>query len=136
MNIGVYILQNQTSDFVAVMTFIASLIFSAEVAAIVGPYVTIAAAASVGASFALAKRKVGSRAEGRLFFLRTVALALMFTVVLSRIVQAYYPVLTERISLIPIAMLLGFGGDEMPKLLAKLWKKLVGAIDFMWKGQV
>lgn len=124
-----------TSDFIAVMTFIASLIFSGEVAAIVGPYVTILAAASIGASFALAKREVGTRADGRMFFIRTVGLALMFTVILSQAVHAHYPLLNERVSLIPIAMLLGFGGDEMPKLLARVWRKIIGVIDFIRKGQ-
>lgn len=123
-----------TSDFIAVMTFIASLMFSNEVAAIVGPYVTIIAAASIGASFALAKRQVGTRAEGRLFFVRTVSVALMFTVVLSQIVHAHYPALNERVSLIPIAMALGFGGDDVPRLLGRLFTKLLGVFDFIKKG--
>ena len=124
----------QNSDFAAVVTFLAALVFSDDVAAIVGPYITIMAAASIGASFALARRTVGTRADGRMFFVRTVGLALMLTVALSQALAAYYPAFTERVALVPIALMLGYGGDEMPKLFAASWRKILSMVDVLRKG--
>lgn len=64
-----------------------------------------------------------------MFFARTVAIALMFSVIFSQIAHSYHPALDERLSLIPIAMLLGFGGDDMPRLLAAIWKKLISLVN-------
>ncbi|WP_114968552.1 hypothetical protein [Rhodoferax ferrireducens] len=128
-------MNNNASDFISLSIFIAALIFSQEAAAIVGPYVAIIAAASIGASFALARRDKATRTGAAVFFARVVGLAVLLTVVLAQIASAYYPAIHERLMLIPIALLVGFIGDEWPRLLDKVLAKLLGLIDFFRKGQ-
>lgn len=118
---------------VALAGTLASFLFGPEVAVYVGPYVVILLASTVGASFALARRTVESRSNAILFFIRTNGLALLLTVALAAAVSGHHPELTERVLIAPIAFVLGFIGDDWPKLLRWAGTKVNALIDVLIK---
>lgn len=108
---------NQTPvvDAVGLAVFIAATVFSAEVAAVVGPYFTIVAAAALGASFSLIRRDTGTRPSAVWFFLRVCGAATLLTVGLSTLISMVHPSLNERVLLIPVSLGLGLLGDDYPE---------------------
>lgn len=121
--------QPSITDVVGFFVFIAALIFSAEVANVVGPYMVIAVAAAVGASFSVARREKTTRLSAAWFFLKIVALAMLIASGLAAAAAAYSPGLSDRALLAPIALLVGFVGEGWPTLLGKVVKVLVGMLD-------
>ena len=122
-----------TYDFITLLIFLSALMFGNDVAAVVGPYVAIIAAAAIGASFALSRREKDARPRALLFFVRIVCLALLITVGLAQLAQAYAPTLNERLLLIPIALLVGYIGDEWTTLFDAVFQKLLGFVSFFHK---
>ncbi|MDQ0040809.1 hypothetical protein [Variovorax boronicumulans] len=110
--------QQPIADIVGVAVFIAALLFSNEVAAVVGPYMVIVVAATLGASFKVARRDKTTRTSAILFFLRVVGMAVLFTSVLAAGLNAYRPELSPRLTVAPIALLIGF--VDWPWALAKV----------------
>lgn len=125
----------QTPDIIALLIFLGALIFGPEVAAVVGPYVAIIAAAALGASFALSRREKTSRTDAVKFFTQVVGLAVLVTAGLTQVVQSYYPALHERLLLVPVALVIGYIGDGWPGIFDKIVEKLLGLIDSFRKGQ-
>jgi hypothetical protein len=123
--------QQPIADIVGLCIFIAALLFSADVANVVGPYMVIVIASSIGASFALSRRNKSSRGRALWFFTRVVGLAVLLTVGLAAVASAYRPDLHERVLLAPIALLVGFIGDDWPRLLSRIMRALFAAIDLM-----
>lgn len=121
-------------DIVGLFVFIAAILFSHEVAAVVGPYLVIVIAATIGASFAVARREKSTRASALFFFARVVGLAVLLTVGSAVVVNAYRPDLSPRVLVAPIALLIGFIGDSWPVLLGKVVKVMYGALDLFRKG--
>lgn len=117
------------TDAVGLSIVIAAAAFSPEVAQVVGPYVLIAAASVIGASFALARRPPSSRWGAVFYFTRVVGLAILLTVGLSTWLSTRHPDFSERALLAPVALLIGFIGDGWPTLLAKVVSSLYGFID-------
>lgn len=118
-----------TTDIVGLFVFIAAFLFSNEVANVVGPYMVIAVAATVGASFSVARRDKDTRLGAVWFFAKLVILAVLVTVGLAALATAHYPALQERSLLAPIALLVGFVGEGWPALLGKVMKFLGGLLD-------
>lgn len=104
------------TDIVGLCVFIATLLFSAEVAEVVGPYLVIITASAIGASFSLKRREKSTRTSAILFFLRVCGLAALLTVGVSAMVAGYYPSLTERVLLAPVAFIVGLVGDDWPAI--------------------
>lgn len=125
----------QAPDIIALLIFLGALTFGPEVAAVVGPYVAITAAAALGASFALSRREKTTRPGAVKFFTQVVGLALLVTVGLTQIAHAYYPSLHERLLLVPVALVIGYVGDGWPGIFDKIIAKLLGLIDSFGKGQ-
>ena len=123
--------QTSITDIVGLCVFLAALLFSNEAAAVLGPYMVIVIASSIGASFALARREKTTRTAALWFFTRVNGLAVLLTVGLAAAASAYQPGLHERVLLAPIALLVGFIGDDWPKLLAKIVRVLYGALDLV-----
>lgn len=123
------------ADVVGLCVFLAALLFSAEVAAVVGPFLVIAVASAVGASFSLARRDRSSRKSALLFFLRVVALAILATGLISTIVTSFRPDLHERLLLAPVALFVGFVGDDWPKVFGRLLEWVYAALDLMRGGK-
>lgn len=105
------------TDAVGLSIIIASAAFSPAVAEVVGPYVLIATASVIGASFALARRATSTRWGAIFYFLRIVGMATLLTSGAAAYAAAKYPSLTERALLAPVALLIGFVGHDWPKLL-------------------
>lgn len=118
---------------IALAGTLASLIFGPEVAVYVGPYVVILLASTVGASFALARRKVDTRSNAAWFFVRTNGMAVLLTVGLAAVLSGYHPALTERALIAPIAFIVGFVGDEWPAVLKWAGVKVNAFIDALIK---
>jgi len=118
-------------DIVGLFVFIAAAMFSHEVAAIVGPYMVIIIASTSGASFALARRDKTTRTAAVWYFTRVVGLAVLLTVGFAAVANAYRPDLTPRVLVAPIALLIGFVGDDWPKLLGKVVRAIFSAIDLV-----
>jgi uncharacterized membrane protein YiaA len=125
----------QTPDIIALLIFLGALIFGPEVAAVVGPYVAIIAAAALGASFALSRREKTTRTDAAKFFAQVVGLAVLITVGLTQVAQAYYPALHGQVLLVPVALIIGYIGDGWPGIFDAVIKKLLGALDFFRKSQ-
>lgn len=122
---------NQTPvvDIVGLLVLISSMMFSSEVAAVVGPYLVIVIASAVGASFAVARREKTTRTGAVLFFTRVVGLAVLLTVGVAAVVNIYRPDLSPRVVIAPIALIIGFIGDDWGDLLSKVTRVIYGAID-------
>lgn len=119
-------------DAVTVFTFIAAMIFSNEVAAVVGPYIVIIIAATVGASFRLAMSPTTRRSTAFIFFARQVFIAILLTGISAMWLSEHRPDLTPRITVAPIAMLIGY--MHWPAVLGKVARMAIGALDLLRKG--
>lgn len=116
---------------VAVITALASLIFSASVAAIVGPYVVIGIGAMGGAAVALMQRESTGRFKAVLFFCGTTVIAVLLTVPLSMLTTWYFKGLQDHWLFAPFAFGLGYLGDKWPAALTWLWGKVNALIDIL-----
>jgi len=119
--------QQPVLDIVGLFVFIAALIFSSEVASVVGPYMVIVVGATLGASFKVARREKTTRTSAVLFFLRVVGMAVFLTVVLALILNSYRPDLSPRVTVAPIAILIGF--IDWPWALTKIIRGMFAALD-------
>lgn len=117
-------------DVVGLFVTLTALAATPEIADVVGPYMVILVAAVIGASFALARRTTSSRLLAVWFMARVAALAVLLTVGAASFVNAMRPELHVRGLLAPIALLVGFIGDDWPRLLAKVMKGVFAAVDF------
>ena len=122
-------------SIVALAGMLASAIFGHEMAHVVGPYIVIILASTVGASFALARRPPETRASAVYFFLRTVGLAILLTVALASIVTGYYPEATEKALIAPIAFVVGYIGDGWPAVFKWASEKINAFIDALIKSR-
>lgn len=119
-------------DVIGLFVFIATLMFSSEVAAVVGPYMVIVIAASIGGSFALARREPGTRAQAVWFFFRVVGLAVLMTGGLAYGVAVWHPEFSPRLTIAPIALVVGY--VDWPTLLAKIVRGIFAALD-LYRGK-
>lgn len=119
--------QPPIADIVGLAVFIAALLFSSEVAAVVGPYMVIVVAATLGASFKVARRDKSTRTSAVLFFLRVVGMAVVLTVGIAVALNAYRPDLSPRVTVAPIALLIGY--IDWPWALTKIVKAIFASID-------
>jgi len=119
--------QQPVVDIVGLFVFIAAMIFSNEVAAVVGPYMVIVVAATLGASFKVARREKTTRTSAVLFFLRVVGMAVILTVALALVLNSYRPDLSPRVTVAPIALLIGF--IDWPWALSKIVRGMFAALD-------
>ncbi len=109
--------QGTITDVIGLFVLISTAIFSAEVSAVIGPYMAIVVAAAIGASFSLAKREKTTRVSALWFFLRVCGLAVVVAGGLSALLAKFHPILTERALLAPVAFIIGLVGDEWPSVV-------------------
>lgn len=123
------------TDVVGLGIFLAGLVYSPEVASIVGPYLVIIVAAVVGASFALKRREKTTRLSALWYFMRVSGLAVIGTVSLAAMFSSYYDNLTERILIAPVALTIGAIGDDFPAVARWFLAKFLAGVDlFRGKG--
>jgi hypothetical protein len=127
--------QLSIADIVGLCILLASLLFSAEVAAVVGPYMVIILGSAIGASFALTRRERSPRLSAFWFFFRIAGMAVLLTAFLAAIVHSLRPDLNERVLLAPIAILIGLIGDGWPAVARKLMSMFWSVLDAMRGGK-
>lgn len=120
-------------DPISVTVALAAVVFAPEVAHVVGPYLVIVFASTIGASFALAARPTTTRTNAALFFFRVNGLSVLLTYSISAAVNTKYPLGDLRSWFAIVAFVLGFVGDRWPSLLMWAAGKLSKFIDLMIK---
>lgn len=115
------------TDAVGLSIVIATLTFSPEVAAVVGPYVLIAVCGVLGASFSLRRREPSGRLAAVGYFLKMATVATVFASGAAALVASTYPALEQRSVLAPAAFFIGF--LDWPTLLGKAGSALFRVID-------
>lgn len=121
------------TDIVSLCVFVAAWVFSAEVAEIVGPYLLIITISAIGASFSLKRREKSTRSSALLFFARVCTLATMLTVGIATMVAGYYPSLTVRVLLAPVAFAIGMIGDDWPSIALWVVERVKATYDLFAK---
>lgn len=116
-------------SIMALVGALSSAIFGHEVSHIVGPYIVILIASSVGASFALARRPVQTRLGAVWFFTRTIVVAVLLTAAVAALISGHYPTLAERALIAPVAFIIGFIGDGWPSVFKWATDKISAFID-------
>ena len=104
--------QTPIIDWIGVVVFISTLVFNAEVAAVVGPYMAIIIAAALGAGLSLGAREKTSRANALVYFTIVCTLAAIFASSIAAILAWMHPGLSERALLSPVAFVIGLIGDD------------------------
>lgn len=120
-------------DPISVTVALATLVFAPEVARVVGPYLVILFASTIGASFALAARESSTKLNAALFFFRVNGLSVLLTHSIAYAVNLGYPVEDQQTWFAPIAFALGFIGDRWPAVFTWAAKKLSKLIDVLIK---
>lgn len=123
--------QGSHLDPISVLVAAASLLFAQEVADIVGPYLIILFASSIGASFALKARPESSKLSAVGFYARVNGLAVLLTFFVASIVHQYYPTANISTYFAPVAFVIGFVGDRWPSVFMWAARKLSKFVD-MW----
>lgn len=121
------------ADAMGLAVFLASRVYAPEVAAIIGPLILLVLAAVVGASFALASRPKTTRASAMFYFVRQVGLSVLLTGGAVNVITSFQPGLTERIVLVPVAVLLAAVSD-WGTVLRRVQSILWSLVD-MWRKE-
>lgn len=123
--------QSPIPDIIGTAVLILSVFFRGEIANAVAPYIVIIVAASIGASFALARKEKSTRLADFGYYIRVCGLAIILTVCVAVVISSYYPGTTPRILIAPVAFAIGFFGDDLPSMI----RSAVTSIIKRWKGQ-
>ncbi len=105
-------------SFVSVVTMITSIIFTPELAAVIGPYAVILIAASTGAAFGLGRRGPSTRMDALRFYIRMNFLAALLTILICNLLETYVFRTEVKWALIPVALAIGWIGDDWPRVFA------------------
>jgi hypothetical protein len=122
------------TDAVGLGVFVASLVYSPSVAAVVGPYIVIILASVIGASFAVRRAEKTTRLAALGYFLRVAGLAVLITVSIATFIGNNYTGWTERALIAPVALVIGAVGDDWDKLLRAIVRGVFSAVDFFRPG--
>ena len=106
----------QQLDPVSVCIALAGVIFGPALAQIIGPYAVIILSTTVGASWALGRRKPGARWGAAWYFLRLNATAVVITAGLANAAGRWLELDDHAWLLAPIALVVGGVGDDWPRL--------------------
>lgn len=120
-------------DAVGFFVFVAAWIFSADVAAAVGPYMLIIAAAAVGASFALIRQEKTTRLRAVGYFARVCGVAVILGAACAYGIAQLHPGLTERSLLAPVSFAIGLVGNDWGALALWAGRKASAFIDVLIK---
>lgn len=123
----------QIPDILTVVVTIAALLFSAEVAHMVGPYLLIIMASAVGASWTVKRQDKTTRIGALWYFMRVCGAAVLLTGFLSAAISGVHADLTERSLLVPVAFGLGAVGSDWKLVGAAIGRKLLDVIDLLFK---
>lgn len=122
-------------DPVAVVIALATMVLGPHVAAYVGPYIVIAGAGLTGAAFALGRRDPHARLGPFLFMLVMVGLSMLLTVATTEVAVKLWPSLESRWMLAPVALMIGYVGDDWPEVLKWVVRRAARLIEKRTEGQ-
>ncbi|MDH1827166.1 hypothetical protein [Delftia tsuruhatensis] len=120
-------------DPISAAVAVASVVFAPAVAHVVGPYLVILFASTIGASFALVARERTSGFNSVLFFVRVNGLSVLLTYSVSAVVNAGYPIEDQRAWFSPVAFVIGFIGDRWPAVMGWAARKVSRLVDILIK---
>jgi uncharacterized membrane protein YiaA len=123
--------QSSVTDVVGFFVFLAAIIFSKEVAAVIGPYMLIIAAAAVGASFALIRQQKTTRVRAVGYFARVCGAAVILSGLCAYGVALLYPALSERSLLAPVSFAIGLVGNDWGALGMWAARKVSAWVDVL-----
>lgn len=121
-------------DVVALATLIAGVVYSPDVAAVVGPYIVVIAASVTGAAFSLKRREKTSRLAAFRYFLTVAGVAVFVTGLISWAVGSYYGV-SERFLIAPVALAVGAVGNDWGSVLRFFASRALAVIDLFRGGK-
>lgn len=104
--------QSNPVDSIGLFILLATWIFSAEVAAVIGPYVAIIVGAACGAALSLGSRQKTTRMGAIGYFVVVCTLATLVASSIAAIMAWAHPGLSERALLVPVAIGIGWIGDD------------------------
>lgn len=100
------------TDFVGLFILVSTWVFSAEVAAVIGPYMAIIVAAACGAGLSLSTRSKTTRLGAVGYFVVVCTLATIVAGSIAAILAWAHPGISERALLAPVALGIGWIGDD------------------------
>lgn len=121
--------QPSVTDVFGFFVFLAAILFSKEVAAVVGPYMLIISAAAVGASFALIRQEKTTRMRAVGYFARVCGVAVFIGGFVAWGLAQLYPALTERSLIAPVSFAIGLVGNDWGALAMWAGRKASAWID-------
>ena len=122
-------------DPVAVAVALVTTLLGPQLAAYVGPYVVIGAAGLTGAAFALGRREPTAKLGAGLFLVVMVGFSMFLTVALTEVAAAMWPAFGARWMLAPVALAIGYLGDDWGRLLKMIGERLGRLLEKRTGGQ-
>ena len=121
-------------DPVSVVIALATTLLGPQLAAYVGPYIVIAGAGLTGAAFALGRRDPQAKLGPFLFLSVMVGLSMLLTVAATELAVKLWPTLESRWMLAPVALIIGYVGDDWPAVLTWAVRRLGRLIEKRTEG--
>lgn len=118
-------MENTNLDPVAVLTLLVGFLVGPKLAEVVGPYVVILMAASVGATWGLSRESTHRTVLSAVsFYMRVNVMAVLLTVGLAQALEHWVVHQPVRWLLVPVAMGIGWVGDAWPHIFSWTANKL------------
>lgn len=109
-------MQQPQLDLMHAVLVLLGYFFGHQAAQVLGPYVVIFLASTVGASFALYRAETMTRAASLFFFARLVGLAVLVSGAMAMLLERWLGPDTASYSVIFVALIIGFIGPDWPAL--------------------
>lgn len=116
---------------VHVFTVIATSLFGAQMAYIVGPYIVIGIGAMGGSAVMIMRRNGDGNVRAFIYFMASAALAVLLTVPVSMLAALSYEPIKEQWLFAPVSFGLGYIGDKWPAILGWAGSKISAFIDVL-----
>lgn len=104
-------MDNEITGILQLFVTIAGLVFDPQTALIIGPYLLIAFAGTIGAAWSLGRRESQGRLNALFYFLRIAFTAILLTVAIIKLTAHFYPGFDADWMVAPVALVIGVIGD-------------------------
>lgn len=122
---------NQDLTPVHAFTVVASSIFGAQMAMIIGPYIVIAIGAVGGAAVMIMQREGDNNLRAFVYFVASTMLAVLLTVPLSMITASFWDAINATWLFAPVSFVLGYLGDKWSRILTWGGTKVNSFVDVL-----
>lgn len=123
--------EQNSADIVQLFMSFCMTFLDTPIAQVVGPYLLITFAAVTGAFWSLKKTQIQGCWSTLLYFIRIVAIAVVFTSVIVNVLTSYVNFADANLWIAPVALVIGVLGDDWLKVFTWLFdviKKIVNQI--------